>query len=59
MYAVSREMSGLTDLEERIQDGRQLSSPRERINRIMDNRFYGKKPRVDIQRAVLFTEIYA
>ncbi|MED9780716.1 MAG: pyruvate formate lyase family protein [Peptococcaceae bacterium] len=56
MYAVSREMSGLTDLEERIQDGRQLSSPRERINRIMDNRFYGKKPRVDIQRAVLFTE---
>lgn len=46
----------MTDLEERIQDGRQLSSPRARINRIMESRFYGRKPRVDIQRAVLFTE---
>lgn len=46
----------LTDMEQRMQDGRQLSAPRERINRIMESRFYGKKPRVDIQRAVLFTE---
>lgn len=45
-----------TEMEERIADGRQLSSPRERINRIMEHRFYGKKPRVDIQRALLFTE---
>ena len=42
----------MTDLEQRIQDGRQLSAPRPRINRIMEDRFYGQKPRVDIQRAV-------
>ena len=47
----------MTDLEQRIQDGRQLSAPRPRINRIMEDRFYGRKPRVDIQRAVLFTPI--
>ena len=46
----------MTDLEQRIQDGRQLSAPRPRINRIMEDRFYGQKPRVDIQRAVLFTQ---
>ena len=46
----------MTDLEQRIQDGRQLSAPRPRINRIMEDRFYGRKPRVDIQRAVLFTQ---
>lgn len=46
----------MTDLEQRIQDGRQLSAPRERINKIMEERFYGRKPRVDIQRAVLFTQ---
>ncbi|NCB63591.1 MAG: formate acetyltransferase [Clostridia bacterium] len=46
----------MTELEKRIQDGRQLSAPRGRINAIMEERFYGKKPRVDIQRAVLFTE---
>ena len=38
----------MTDLEQRIQDGRQLSAPRPRINRIMEDRFYGRKPRVDI-----------
>lgn len=46
----------MTDLEQRIQDGRQLSAPRPRIDRIMEDRFYGRKPRVDIQRAVLFTQ---
>lgn len=46
----------LTEIEQRIEDGRQLSSPRERINKIMEERFYGNKPRVDIQRALLFTE---
>ena len=46
----------MTDLEQRIQDGRQLSAPRPRINRIMEDRFYGQKPRVDIQRAALFTQ---
>lgn len=45
-----------TDVEARMEDGRQLSCPRDRINRIMEERFYGKKPHADIQRAVLFTE---
>ena len=31
----------MTDLEQRIQDGRQLSAPRPRIDRIMEDRFYG------------------
>lgn len=46
----------LTEVEKRMEDGRGLVCPRERINRILEDRFYGKKPRVDIQRAVHFTE---
>ena len=42
----------MTDLEQRIQDGRQLSAPRPRINRIMETAFTAGSPG-DIQRAVL------
>ena len=34
----------MTDLEQRIQDGRQLSAPRPRINRIMETAFTAGSP---------------
>ena len=32
----------MTALEQRIQDGRQLSAPRPRINRIIEDRIYAQ-----------------
>ena len=55
MSVCTMESSCMTGQEQRLADGRGQSSPRERTNKALDM-MRSQRPRLDIERAVLFTE---